>query len=427
MRSDNCDRIVIRGLIAVLLAASPAIVPAQVRVNPTGVNVNMNGATTVFLTFGGLGNYRPVEATWCGELISAAPDVGLKCNPATIFGRLPIRFDQSRLSGIGGFTDVMSIPPSVARRAYQAAEAGQKSSFFYVRRFVSSVGGADQYVAVTCRMAGGGARVPFSLVDVSIKFNVETPILFLKPGEVAPPSSARILYNGTGRLKGRWEIVFPGEQVPSERDLLTEATLPMEERGSQRRYTELDRFNVFLPPTGEYLLPGPDPSRIPTTTEGMYLLLLRVEVSDDKEGDSNLASAGAGTGIVHSGAIAGFPLPPLRYVIGAGNSDLSATVASTQLRALTPIADAAIGGDVPIEFSWTEVGARAAFFRVEVRSTAGEELHAAIVPRGPGLYRAPTWLRERSTDGALTWRVLALDLRGRRVSETTWQNFTVSK
>jgi len=426
MRSDNCDCFAFRWLVAaVLLAASPAIAPAQVRVNPTGVNVNMNGATTVFLTFGGLGNYRPVEATWCGELISAAPDVGLKCNPATIFGRLPIRFDQSRLSGIGGFTDVMSIPPSVARRAYQAAESGQKSSFFYVRRFVSSTGGADQYVAVTCRMAGGGARVPFSLVDVSIKFDVETPILFLKPGEVAPQSSARILYNGTGRLKGRWEIVFPGEQMPSERDLLTEATLPTEERGTQRRYTELDRFNVFLPPTGEYLLPGPDPSRIPTTTEGMYLLLLRVEVSDDKEGDSNLESAGAGTGIVHAGAVAGFPLPPLRYVIGAGNSDLSATVPSTQLRAVTPIVDAAIGADAPISFSWTESGMRAAFFRVELWNDSGEVL-SAIVPRGPGLYQAPSWLREKAGITPLRWRVLALDLLGRTIADVQWMSFSLA-
>jgi hypothetical protein len=420
MRSDNGDARVLRSLVALSFCLSAATAEAQIRVNPTGVNVNMNAATTAFLTFGGLGNYRPVEATWCGELISAAPDVGLKCNPATIFGRLPIRFNQSRLSGIGGFTDIMSIPPSVTRRAYQAAQDGQKSSFFYVRRFVNSLGGADQYVAVTCRMAGGGARVPFSLVDVSIKFNVETPILFLKPGEVAPPLSARILYNGTGRLKGRWEIVFPGEESPSERDLLTEATLPIEERGTQRRYTELDRFNVFLPPTGEYLLPGPDVSRVPTTTEGMYLLLLRVEVSDDKEGDSNLGSAGAGTGVVHAGAVAGFPLPPLRYVVGAGNSDLSETIASTQLRALTPIADAAIAANAPIDFTWTEVNGRAAFFRVEVRNASGEEVLSAIVPRGPGIYRSPSWLMEKAGANP-TWRVVALDLLGREVSRTDWR------
>jgi hypothetical protein len=421
MRSEHRNRLVFCGLAAALLfILPPRDGGAQVRVNPTGVNVNMNGATTVFLTFGGLGNYRPVEATWCGELVSAAPDGGLKCNPATVFGRLPIRFDQSRLSGIGGFTDIMSIPPSVARRAYQAAQTGQNSSFFYVRRFVSSAGGADQYVVVTCRMAGGGARVPFSLVDVSIKFDVETPILFLKPGEVAPPFSARILYNGTGRLKGRWEIVFPGEQAPAARDLLTEATLPIEERGSQRRYTELDRFNVFLPPTGEYLLPGPDVSRIPTTTEGAYLLLLRVEVSDDKEADSNLGSAGAGSGVVHAGAVAGFPLPPLRYVVGAGSSELSATVASTQLKTLTPVADATLGAGAPIDFSWTEMSRSAAFFMVDVESSAGDKVLSAILPRGPAAYRAPSWLKEKISDGKFRWRVVALDLLGTEVARTQW-------
>lgn len=407
----------------VLAVALPVTLHSQIRVNPTGVNVNMNGATTAFLTFGGLGGYRPVEATWCGELVSAAPDAGLKCNPATIFGRLPIRYNQSRLSGTGGFTDIMSVPPSVTRRAYQAAQAGQKSSFFYVRRFVNAAGGADQYVAVTCRMAGGGARVPFSLVDVETKFNVETPILFVRSGEVPPALSARILYNGTGRLKGRWEIVYPGEPVPTDRDLLTEATLPLEERGTQRRYTELGRFNVFLPPTGEYRLEGPDISHLPITTEGMYLILLRIEASDDKEADSNLGAVGAGSGVVHAGAVAGFPLPPLRYVVGSGDSDLSATLASTQLRPLTPIADAAIAANAPLEFMWAESGARAAFYRVEVRSDSGEELLAAIVPRGPGLYRAPSWFGEKATTGSARWRVVALDLLGRSVAEFPWQNF----
>ena len=422
MRSD---RMMVR-LAAALSLALPVAAAAQIRVNPTGVNVNTNGATTTFLTFGGLGNFRPIEAQWCGELISAAPDVGLKCDPSTIFGRLPIRLDQSRLSGTSGFTDIMSIPASVTRRAYQAAESGQKSSFFYVRRFRNAATGQEQYVAVTCRLAGGGARVPFSLVDVTVKFDVETPILFIKPGEAAPPLSARIVYNGTGRLKGRWELVHPGEEVPSERDLLTEATLPLEERGTQRRYTELGRFNVFLPPTGEYVLRGPDVARIPTTTEGMYLVLLRVEASDDKEGDSNLASAGAGVGVVHAGAVAGFPMPPLRYVVGAGSSDLAETVRSTQLRALSPVADAALANDAPIDFSWTESGGRAAFFRVEIRNAAGEDLLAAIVPRGPGLYRAPAWLRERAGNEAMTWRVTALDLLGREVSRTEWRRIPPS-
>jgi hypothetical protein len=412
----------VRGGIIALMLTAPSTVGAQIRVNPTGVNVNMNGATTAFLTFGGLGAYRPIEAEWCGELVSAAPEVGLKCDPSTIFGRLPLRLDQSRLSGTSAFTDIMSIPPSVSRRAYQAAAAGQKSSFFYVRRFRNAAGGPDQYVAVTCRLAGGGARVPFSLVDVAVKFSVETPILFITPGESVSPLSARVFYNGTGRLKGRWEIVYPGEEVPSERDLLTEGTLPLEERGTQRRYTEIGRFNVFLPPTGEYVLQGPDVSRLPNTTEGMYLVLLRIEASDDKEGDSNLGSVGAGDGLVHAGAVAGFPMPPLRYVVGSGSSELAETVASTQLRALGPLADAAIAADVPIDFTWVDGGARAAFYRIEVRNSAGEDVHAAIVPRGPGLYHAPSWLRERTDGGQMTWRVVALDLLGRQVSSTEWRH-----
>jgi hypothetical protein len=422
MRSEK----LIRRLVAMTsISASVQMVSAQIKVNPTGVNVNTNGATTAFITFGGLGAFRPVEAEWCGELMSAAPDIGLKCNPQTIFGRLPIRLDQSRLSGISGFTDIMSIPPSVSRRAYQAAEDGQKSSFFYVRRFHNAATGQDQYVAVTCRLAGGGARVPFSLVDVAVKFNVETPILFIKPGEAVPALSARILYNGTGRLKGRWELVYPGEEVPSERDLLTEATLPLEERGTQRRYTELSRFNVFLPPTGQYVLPGPDIDRIPTTTEGMYLLLLRVEATDDKEADSNLGSAGAGAGVVHAGAVAGFPLPPLRYVVGAGSSDLSDTIEPGKVTALSPIANAAIAGDAQIDLTWTEGSVRAAFYRLEITRQNGEVVHAAVVPRGNGAYRAPSWLLEKAGSNP-KWRVIALDMLGREVSKTEWRSFSAA-
>src|SRR5262249_6822237 len=120
-----------------LLLFTPAVLAQTIRVNPTGVNVNVSGATTVFLTFGPVGNFRPAEGTWCGELIPATPDNGLKCDPATIFGTLPGRFNRSRSSGNLGFTDIMSIPPSVARRAYQAAQAGSVSSFFYVRHFIN--------------------------------------------------------------------------------------------------------------------------------------------------------------------------------------------------------------------------------------------------------------------------------------------------
>ena len=109
------------GCFAIALSvASP--LRSQIRVNPTGVNVNTQGATTVFLTYGGLRSQVAVEAFWCGSLISAAPARGSRCNPATIFGRLPIRYDRSKSSG-GLLNDVMSIPASVVAKSVSGCRA----------------------------------------------------------------------------------------------------------------------------------------------------------------------------------------------------------------------------------------------------------------------------------------------------------------
>lgn len=403
-------------LVVTLMFPAPAL--AQIRVNPTGVNVNTQGATTVFLSFGGLQGHVVAESLWCGSLIPAAPDVGLKCNPATVYGRLPARFDQSRLSGQSGFTDIMSIPPSVTRRAYQAAEAGDTAGFYYVRRFVSTSGGPDQYVPVTCRLAGGGARVPLALVDVRLDFEVETPVLFVARGAAPPPLKAELTYTGTGRLRGRWEIVLPGEELPVPDDLLTEATLPMELRGTQRRYAEVARFNHFLPPTGRFVLPGPDPSRLPTASEGSYLVLLRIEASAEKEGDSNLGAAGAGSGIVTSGAVAGFPLPVLRYVVGSATSEVPAD-ATGRLALLDPAPDVILGPAAVLEFRWSEAP-QAMVHRLELANASGELLHAALLERGSLGYHAPSWLRQEA-GGTLQWRVVALGRTGSVLGTSEWR------
>ncbi|MEX2271692.1 MAG: hypothetical protein WD690_09490 [Vicinamibacterales bacterium] len=408
-------------LICGLTLAGRAPASAAVRVNPSGVNVNTQGATTVFLTFGGLVNQTPAEAFWCGELIPAAPDIGSKCDPATIFGQLPFRFDQSRLSGTGGFTDIMSIPPSVARRAYQAAQSGQTSTFFYVRRFISTRGGRDEYVAVTCRLAGGGARVPFSLVDVRLAFASDDPVLFVRPGQRPPALKADLTFTGTGRLKGRWEVVLPGDEPPTPRDLLTEATLPIEERGRQRRYAEIERFNVFLPPTGRYTLPGPDPARLPTTGDGTYLILLRVEASDDKEADSSLAAVGAGAGLVHSGAIAGFSMPALRYIVGGANLDGPVTGA---VALVLPADGATLPADRAIEFTWLETGGTVVY-RLEILDGQRTLVLAALVPAGVGIYRSPLWLKDRTSDGTLWWRIVAIDVEGHEIVASEWRTTRV--
>jgi hypothetical protein len=406
-------------LILTLFAASAAA--QTIRVNPTGVNVNSQNPTTVFLTFGQIpAGYVPAEAVWCGELVPATPPaLGLQCRPDTIYGQLPARYNLSQTSGNQGLTDIMSIPPSVVRRAYQAAVRGASAGFFYVRRFVSTTGQPDQFVNVTCRMTGGGARVPFALTDVQFVAASKEPILFLKRGEKFPAISAEIRYNGTGRLKGRWELVLPGEEAPADEDLLTEATLPIEDRAKQRRYTQIERFNHFLPPDGKFTLKLENPERLPINADGQYLLLLRIEATDDKEGDSNLSALGVGAGVVNSGAVAGFPLPTLKFFVSSGGADGWQTNAF-----LLPQKDAALNNGAAFVFRWREFP-RAEGYRLEFLSEAGEVIFSALFPASKNFYQTPSWFYEKFKPVNLSYRLAALDRKGKVLAQTDVYGFAL--
>ena len=106
--------------------------------------------------------------------------------------------------------------------------------------------------------------------------------------------------------------------LAQEGGAVTEATLPVEERGLQRRFTQLSRFNVFLPPGGRFVLPGPEAWRVPNHINGLYLVLLRIEAADDAIGNIN-TPAGAGSQTIPTGAVAGFAMPVLRYYVGGGS------------------------------------------------------------------------------------------------------------
>jgi hypothetical protein len=407
-------------VLATVAFLAPAAALAQIRVNPTGVNVNGQGATTEFLTFGPLDGWSPLESFWCGELVPAAPALGLACDPSTIFGSLPARYDLSHIGSNNTFTDIMSVPASVARRAYQAAVAGSSAEFFYVRHFVKS-GAPDQFVAVTCRLTAGGARVPLSLVDVRLAFDVDTPVLLVRSGGTPPPLSASLVYTGSGRLRGRWEVVLPGQELPSVHDLLPEASLPLDERGTQRRYAEIDRFTVFLDPSGRATIPGPDPGTLPTGVDGEYLVLFRVEVSDDKEADSDLSALGVGAGVVHAGGAAGFPMPVLRYVVGTGGNGLSPDGRS--IEAAGPIDGADIDRTRPVDLEWRG-GARASYYRIDITS-GGRTVHQALLSPEARTYRLPPFVLDRAATGSLQWRVAAVDGSGRDIAVTPWREMRV--
>jgi hypothetical protein len=374
----------------------------QVSVSPNNVTAYSQGATSVYLTFSNVVNLTPAESVWCGEIIPAAPDIGFRCNPATIFGTLPARYDQSRLNN-NRYTDIMSITPTVARRAYTDAVNGNNSQFFYVRRFISTIGGPDEFVPVAIRLSGNGAGVPFSLTAVKLQWQDGIKVVpFIKPDEELPKITAEIRYTGTGRLKGRWEIVKPGEALPEARDLLSEAALPPEERGTQKRYTLLSRFNVNLPPGGRYTLPGPENWRIDKTIEGMYLLLFRVEASD---------APNSASGTISTGAVAGFQMPVLRYYVGnSSNADV------------TQITNIAIGGDLedekpPIILTWKAVE-NTKLYRLEIEDEEGKKVFSAVALPTSRTYQLPSFIQALTASKQLKWKILAIGEEGKLLEET---------
>lgn len=406
-------------LFAFLLLGCAASALGQIKVDPATVNVNSQGASTVFLSYGNVrADQFSIEALWCADIISAAPDIGQKCNPASTWGRLPLRNDLARASGAGGFTDIMTIPQNVVRRAYQSASRGAVSSFFYVRRFGSANGQPDEYIAILCRMAGRGAEVPLAITDVKLAFAENKNVLAVPVGQAPSPLYADLTYTGTGRLIGRWEVVMPGMEPPTAVDLLPEASLPVEERATQRRFTQLSRFNVYLRPVGRQRIEGPDVSKLPVAIEGLYQILMRVEASDDGEGNTDLAAVGSGSGIVSTGGVAGFPFPVLRYYVGSAHPDLErAESLRVQLALVAPQEGIAIPRGERVTFEWRTT-LSAAFYRLEVIDSSDAVVASAIVEAPSTHYLSPPFEGERQATGKLTWRVTALDREGKEIARS---------
>ncbi len=416
------------------LAASVASAQS-IRVSPAIASVNSQDASTIFLSFGGVAEYAATEAVFCTRLVRAEPAPGQRCDPASVIGR-PRAMSASATTGGSTFIESVPVTAAIARAAYAAAASGSSSgNFFYVRRFVSTIAGArmpldrpDQYVVVTLRLTGTGAGVAFALTNVALRTTPEAPIVFVRSGDRVPAVRAEIRYNGSGRLSGRWEVALPGEAWPGARDLIPEASLSPQERAVPRRWTQVERFDVFLSPTGRYVLDGPDPRRLPTTVDGSYLLLLRIEASDDRESNTRIvsstgAASGSVTTVVRRGASASFPMPTLRYVVGSSRRGVSTVARGVTL--LLPRDGARLAREQVPTFTWSTV-ATAARYRLEVRRAANQALlYTAIVARDAAKYVLPPFVLESARDEAIQWRVTALADDGRETVQSDWSTFRV--
>lgn len=391
------------------LSASPAV-----------VNVRSTGPTTVFITYRGTTMFKPTRAFWCGEI-----DATGACVPGTIFGRVPASSENVMSSTVGTITSIVTFPTAVVRQASQRARGGGPSRFFYVQAFFDDSDGEIKFVPVLCRLLSGGAGVPFSLTEVRLKWKKDKPILTIPRGMSPPPFGAEIHYDGSGRLKGRWEVVLPGDSQPRLFDLVPEASLPVEERFKQRRYLRIARVDRVLPPTGKVFIPGPDREKLPSRMDGLHLILFRIEATTDKVASTNILGPGVPGGFVPTGGVAGFPIPVLRYYVGSTrNAELLADLTAGELQLVLPNPRAKFETGDPLTFSWIEPE-DAVYYKLEVE-VDGDNVLSAVLNPGISSYTAPPSLRDYAGE-RMRWRVQAIGNEEMPFATSDWRDFRIKK
>jgi hypothetical protein len=86
-----------------------------------------------------------------------------------------------------------------------------------------------------------------------------------------------------------------------------------------------------------------------------------------------------------------------------------------------PVEGHSISSKSILEFTWTGIEP-AAFYRLEVEDASGKPILSAVLSRGVTRYRSPSWLKEKTGDGVLRWRVLALNQRGVQIGASAYRS-----
>lgn len=384
---------------APVVAATGSVISAT----PRFMQASISAATSQFITYSFTpGNPRVTVADgiFCTTLTSPAPATGATatypCAANSEFARHPTTattFQTVQQNGsVVRATETIRIPSSVTRTAQNLGAA----TFYFVRRF-----DPQGFAVVEIRATGAIMNAPIALNDVRLAFDTSQgpqPLVFVARGAALPPVTATLFYTGSGVLRGRWELVLPGDVAPTERDLLPEASLPRSERGTQRRYQLLQRVEQLLPGNGrvELKLPSLNPALGATAFDGQYQLLLRIEAEPSIYGGE-------------SGA-ANFAMPLLRYFVGS---------ITAPPRTTAPLsASVSFNGARPT-FAWSPVP-QARYYRVEIADRDGAVTYSSIVRDNERSYQA---LSNITNTPGTQWRVQALDELRQAVSESAWLAF----
>jgi hypothetical protein len=124
--------------------------------------------------------------------------------------------------------------------------------------------------------------------------------------------------------------------------------------------------------------------------------------------------------VLHSGGVAGFPMPVLRYYVGYGG-EMIGPGGEPDVTLLEPAEGAMVAAGAIPTFRWRERG-QAPFYRLDVRNGSGALVFSAVIERGTGTYAAPSWFHEKVGTGRARWRVVPLTSEGEPLTPSPWRD-----
>jgi len=389
-------------------------------VSPKRMIGNVSSDLTQVLSYtfsGNTPNVSPLDGVFCFDLIAGLPagntTTGNPCTSSSQFARHPTVSGSFQSTRVGNFIrsvrETIRVPSAVSRFARENG----RSRYFFARQF-----SPNQYAVVAIELLGNVANQPIALTDMRMYFKQggEQPIVFVKRGDNLPTVEAKISFTGSGWLRGAWEVVQPGDTEPTETDLMTDASLPLGQRGLQRRYMVVGTFQQYLPAVGQVTLTPPDMSRFPARTDGPYRVLLRLfaDPAIGAESDGRLAS---GT--------AAFALPTSRYFVGSFASH-GTTSMLPSISVSLPSVDHVFAATESVSFRW-QATRDSAVYLLEAVDAAGKLVAAAQVPGSTvelnaGYSAPPPWRARASLGtGAVRWRVTAFSRDGEALARSEWR------
>jgi hypothetical protein len=204
--------------------------------------------------------------------------------------------------------ETINVPAAVSLYMYQRLRPAGTTVFYFVRSFTA---GGGKYVAVPLRLSGAPSQTPLSLNRVELAFTSgggRQPMRVVQRDASVGPLSATVDYQGTGVLKGRWEVVQPGDPEPTDLDLTAEASLDPQQQLQQQRFLQVGSFEQSLYAGRRVVVPGPAPDALPTSMPGRYLVLWRPEATASNSVSGRELQ-------IPLGGMAGFLMPTLSYYV----------------------------------------------------------------------------------------------------------------